>query len=262
MFNMMIVKNIRIVLVALFFISVQSFGQTASEINKKSNEAIDVGNTEMTFTLHIRDAKGNDRVRKITMASKKFGNVTKTLIEFISPADVKGTSLLSYDYEDKEDDMWVYMPALKKVRRIVSSEKGKSFMGSEFTNADMGKPNDADFKYSILGTEDYKGKTCWKIEAVPVNKEVEKSCGYSKKISYIEKSTYLCHKAEFYDTKGSLQRTQTNSDYRKQSNGKYFCFNMKMENAQTKRVSEMVVDKIQLGSNLAESAFAPAAMEK
>ena len=135
-------------------------------------------------------------------------------------------------------------------------------MGSEFTNADMTAPNDADFKYSILGTEDYEGKTCWKIEAVPVNKEVEKSCGYSKKISFIEKNTYLCHKTEFYDTKGNLHRVQTVSDFRKQSNGKYFCFNMKMENTQNKRVSEMVVDKIQLGSTLAESTFAPAAMEK
>ncbi|MDR0763731.1 MAG: outer membrane lipoprotein-sorting protein [Bacteroidales bacterium] len=255
-------KKLKIVLVALLFVSVQGFGQTAAEISKKSNEMIDVGNSEMTFTLHIRDAKGNDRVRKITMSSKKFGGVTKTLIKFISPADVKGTSLLSYDYENRDDDMWIYMPALKKVRRIVSSEKGKSFMGSEFTNADMGKPNDADFKYSIVETVDYLGKICWKIEAVPVNKEVEKSCGYGKKNSYIEKSTYLCHKAEFYDARGSLQRVQTNLDYRKQSNGKYFCFNMKMENAQTKRVSEMVVDKIQLGSNLTESAFAPAAMEK
>ena len=262
MFNMIIVKNIRIVLVALFFISVQGFGQTASEISKKSNEMIEIGNSEMAFTLHIRDAKGNDRIRKITMASKKFGNVTKTLITFISPADVSGTALLSYDYEDKDDDMWVYMPALKKVRRIVSSEKGKSFMGSEFTNADMTTPNDADFKYSILETLNYDGKTCWKIEAIPVNKDVEKSCGYSKKISYVDKTTYLCHKVEFYDTKGTLQRVQTNSDYRKQSNGKYFCFNMKMENTQTKRVSEMVVDKIQLGSQLKESAFAPAALEK
>jgi hypothetical protein len=247
---------------ALFFVSVRGLGQTALEISKKSNEMIDIGNSQMEFTLHIRDAKGNDRVRKITMASKKFGEVTKTLITFISPADVKETALLSYDYEDKDDDMWVYMPALKKVRRIVSGEKGKSFMGSEFTNADMSKPNDADFKYSILETLTLDGKTCWKIEALPVNKEVEKNCGYSKKISYIEKNAYLCYKVEFYDAKGGLQRVQTNSDYRKQSNGKYFCFNMKMENAQTKRVSEMVVDKIQLGSNLSESAFAPAALEK
>ena len=259
---MTILKRIKIVFIALLFVSAQGFGQTASEISKKSNEMIDVGNSEMDFTLHIRDTKGNDRVRKIAMSSKKFGDVTKTLITFISPADVKGTALLSYDYEDKDDDMWVYMPALKKVRRIVSSEKGKSFMGSEFTNADMGKPNDADFKYSILETEDYEGKTCWKIEAVPQSKEVEKSCGYSKKISYIEKNTYLCHKVEFFDSKGGLQRIQTNSDYKKQSNGKYFFYNMKMENTQTKRVSEMVVDKIQLGSQLSESAFAPAALEK
>jgi len=259
---MKVIDVSKIVLAVLLFVSAQSFGQTAVEISKKSIEMMDVGDSEMEFTLHIRDANGNDRVRKITMANKKFGKVNKILITFVSPPDVKGTALLSYDYDDKENDMWVYMPALKKVRRIVSSEKGKSFMGSEFTNADMATPNDADFKYSTLGTEDYQGKNCWKIEVIPNNKEVEKSCGYSKKISYIEKNTHLCHKNEFYDTKGNLHRVQTNTDYRKQSNGKYFCFNMKMSNVQNKRVTEMVVDKIQLGSNLSENAFAPAAMEK
>src|SRR5665647_1111812 len=135
------------------FISMTLFSQSPQEIVQKSVDMIDISSMEMISTLKIMDAKGNVRERQITTASKKFGDANKMLIKFIAPADVKGTTLLVYDYDNKSDNMWIYMPALRKVRRIVSTEKGKSFMGSEFTNADMSKPNDTDFSYSLLGSE-------------------------------------------------------------------------------------------------------------
>ncbi|HPJ82922.1 MAG TPA: outer membrane lipoprotein-sorting protein, partial [Bacteroidales bacterium] len=125
----------------LFFCANGLFGQSAAEISRKSREVIDLGSTQMDFTIYIRDNKGNERVRQLTMISAVFNDVGKTLVRFTAPSDVQGTTLLIYDNKDKEDDMWIYMPSLKKVRRIISSERGKSFMGSEFTNADMSKPN-------------------------------------------------------------------------------------------------------------------------
>ncbi len=89
----------------------------------------------MTSTLKIYDNKGNVRVREVSNAMAKFSGTTKTLFKFLSPPEVKGTTILIYDYENKDDDMWIYMPSLRKTRRIVATEKGKSFMGSEFSNA-------------------------------------------------------------------------------------------------------------------------------
>ncbi|NLI71818.1 MAG: outer membrane lipoprotein-sorting protein [Bacteroidales bacterium] len=249
-----------ILLVALF--TGNLFAQSANEINKKSMDAIEVGNMEMISTINIRDARGNNRVRKITTASKQFGNVTKMIIRFISPADVKGTALLVHDYEKKSDDMWIYMPALRKVRRIVSSEKSKNFMGSEFTNGDMSKPNLDNYNSTILGSVNYGGRNCWKIQSVGKTSAIQAEDGFSKRISYIEKSTYLCHKVEYYDLRGRLHRTQTISDYRRLKNGKYFAYKMVMENNKNGRKSEMIINNFQLGSNLSESAFAPAALNK
>jgi hypothetical protein len=250
-----------ILLVATLSFSNLVWSQTAQKISKKSMDAIEVGAMEMISTIHIRDAKGNDRVRQITTASKTFGNVTKMLIKFISPADVKGTAILVYDYENQDDNMWIYMPALRKVRRIVSSEKGKNFMGSEFTNADMSKPNMSDFEYTTLGSETYEGKNCWKIESKCKTQAIQNANGFSKRISYIDKTNYVCYKIEYYDFTGKLHRIQSIGNYKKQSNGTFFTYKMEMENVQTKRKSEMIIDKFQIGSQLPESAFAPTALE-
>ena len=249
-------------ILAAFLLPAAISAQTAKEISQKATEVIDYASMEMVSTLKIYDAKGSERVRQITTATRKFGETNKTMIKFISPADVKGTAMLIYDYENTGDDMWIYMPALRKTRRIVSTEKGKNFMGSEFTNADMSKPNMNDFQYKIAGTENYEGKTCWKTESVCSNEAIAGENGFSKKVSYIEKDTYLCHKVEFYDLQGTLHKTQFIRQYKKQPNGKYFAYQMEMKNEQNGRKSIMIIDKFQTGSNLPESAFTAAMLEK
>ncbi|MDO5664541.1 MAG: outer membrane lipoprotein-sorting protein [Bacteroidia bacterium] len=255
-------KTKLIILSLALFFSVTMFGQSAQEISEKSSDIIDITSMEMVSTLKIVDNKENVRERQITTASKKFGNVNKLMVKFISPADVAGTTLLVYDYEDQSDNMWIYMPALRKVRRIVSSEKGKNFMGSEFTNADMSKPNTSDFTYALQGNETIDGKECWKLEITPKTAALKSENGYSKRVAYIDKSNYFAYRIDFYNLSGKLNRIQTIKDYRKQSNGKYFAYFMEMKNVLNGRRSELKVDKFQAGSKLPESAFAPTAIEK
>jgi len=178
------------------------------------------------------------------------------MIRFLSPADVKGTAMLIYDYENSDDDMWVYLPALRKSRRIISSEKGKSFMGSEFANADMTKPNLEDFSYTLAGSETYNGKDCWRIESTGLTDEIRKNWGFSKKISRIEKGSYLTQDTEYINLAGKTEKIMTFRDYRKQPNGKFFAFNMTMENMINHRKSEITIDKFQPGSGLGEDRFA------
>ncbi|HOP03199.1 MAG TPA: outer membrane lipoprotein-sorting protein [Tenuifilaceae bacterium] len=230
--------------------------QNPKEISEKSSSTIEFESMEMVTTLNIHDDKGNVRVREVAVATKKFGETTKTLMRFISPPDVEGTSILVYDYEDKSDDMWVFLPSLRKVRRIVSTEKGKSFMGSEFSNADMSKPNTNDFTYKLLGTDVLDGKECWKVEATCISRELEREYGFQKRISYIEKATYLSHKSELFDSRGKVLKTMLLSDFRKQTNGRYFAYTMVMKNEQNNRFSEMNVKQFQLGSKLDENSFA------
>lgn len=251
-----------LILLLILLTTAGSFAQTAREISEKASGVIDFEAMEMSLTLKIYNSKGRERVRQITMASKSFGDINKTIMKFTAPVDVKGTSILIFDYENKNDDMWIYMPALRKIRRIVSSEKGKSFMGSEFTNADMSKPNIDDFNYKVLSSETYKGHSCWKIETVCKNEDIEDENGYSKKIAWIEKETFLCHKVEFYDLSGEIHKAQSIEQYRIQSNNRYFAFYMEMENIQNGRKSVMTINKFQLGSIISEGTFTPAMLDK
>lgn len=251
-----------VITIIVFLASLNLSAQDARAISDKASNSIQLDAMEMVSTLKIMNAAGKERLRTISTATRKFGDVSKTLMKFIEPADVRGTTLLVFDYEKKDDDMWIYMPALRKVRRIVSSEKGKNFMGSEFTNADMSKPTLDDFNYKLLGEETVDGKACWKVESACKNEDLEDDYGFSKRVSYIEKDNYLTHKVEYYDLDGELLRVEIISDYKKQSNGEYFAFYMEMKNVQNNRRSIMTVDKFQLGSNLSEAQFSPSMLDK
>ena len=255
-------RTILITTIAFLALAFQGVAQDAREITEKSTAAIEFEAMEMASNLYIYDNKGNSRERSVAVATKKFGNTTKTLMRFLAPADVQGTAILIYDYEDKADDMWVYLPSMRRTRRIVSTEKGKSFMGSEFTNADMSRPNVDDFTYNMLGDETVNGKSCWKVEAVAKTREVEAEYGFKRRVSYVDKDTYLIQKSELYDKANKLSKLMTLSDYRKQSNGRYFSYGMEMKNVQNNRHSEMKVIKFQLGTNLDENSFAVSSLEK
>jgi len=239
-----------------------SFSQSPREIAEKAANAIDVEAFEMSATLKIYDNRGNLREREVAVASKQFGDVFKTLIRFLSPPDVRGTAMLIYDYDDKGDEMWIYMPSLRRTRRIVSSEKGGSFMGSEFSNADMSSPDLNDFTYKLTGTETINGKTCWKIESTCKTPEIAEENGFKRQIAYIEQNTYLAHKVKYYDFHDDLHKIMTIFDYRKLSNGSYFAYQMEMENVQNGRKSVYVVNQFQLGSDMEESDFSTTALER
>ena len=136
-------------LILALFASISASAQDAREIIRKSHDVVKVSSFEAVSTLTITDSKGNQRIRQNTMASISLPDGTeKRIIKFLSPAEVKGTGILIFDYPEKSDDMWIYLPALRKTRRIVSREKSKSFMGSEFSNANMTAPGLEDFTYA------------------------------------------------------------------------------------------------------------------
>lgn len=236
--------------------------QTAREIISKSNKAIETNAMEMLSTLNIYNPKGDVRVRQIATATKKFGEVSKTIIRFTAPPDVAGTTMLIHDFENRDDDMWIYLPALRKSRRIVSSEKGNNFMGSEFTNSDMSIPNIDDFDYKLLSESILEGKACYTIESVPKTQQIANNYNTKRKVSYIEKANFLTLKIEHYDLKNQLKREQIITDYRKQDNAKWFAYAMEMKNVQNGRRSVLKVDAFQNSSTMTEEQFSPAMLDR
>lgn len=254
-------KTIPIILAFILF-GFFAYPQSAQQIVEKSNAIVDIPSIEMSSTLDIYDNKGRLRTRKVNTTRKNFAGTVKTIIKFTAPAEVKGTAMLIYDYDDKDDDLWIYMPALRKTRRIISSEKAKSFMDSEFSNADMLKPRNQDFNYSIKGSEIINGKDCHVIQITCKTIEIEKDNGYKSKISYIEKSNFLCVKNEFYNTDNQLFKLQINENYKKLTGNKYFAHSMTMNNVLTGRKSIMTIDNMSEKVNIAENNFTAAMLEK
>jgi len=255
-------KKIRhLFLVMLLIFSLNLNAQDAKTISKKAEEAIQIQSMEMVSTLKIYNAKGDERLRTLTTATRKFGEVSKTLIRFIEPADIKGTTLLIFDYDNRDDDLWIFMPALRKTRRIVSSEKGKFFMGSEFTHADMTRPNIDDFTYRLLGEESIDGIVCRIIEALCISETLANEYGYSKRRAWIGKEDNLTRKVCYSDRDGVLLRTQLIKDYRKQPDNRYFAFFMEMKNNRNDRRSTLTINEFQSGSSLAEGSFSSSMLE-
>jgi hypothetical protein len=206
---------------------------TGQLIQKKSIEATRVAGVEAVATMTIIDSKGRQRVRKLAQISKFF------------------------DYREKDDAKWLYMPALGKTRRIVSSENAKSFMGSEFSYADMTPPAVEDFTYNILCEEEINGILCWKIEITPKADDIADENGFSKKISYIGKQDYVIRKAEYFDLDEELHKEFTVYEIKEldTQNHKYRLTHMVMENKQNGRQSIMKVEKIQFTPKVKDEYF-------
>lgn len=239
---------------------------SAKQIVDKSFQATKVAGSEMLSTMTIIDSRGRERVRKIATVSKLYdsGETEKRLIRFLSPADVKGTGLLTFDYENKDDDMWLFMPALRKTRRIVSTEKAKNFMGSEFTYADMTPPILDNFSYEMLGEEDVSGISCWKIEMIPIDDDVADENGFSKRISFIAKQDYVIRKAIYYDLDGELHKELAVENVKEidTQNHKYRPTLMVMVNKQNGRKSVLDVEEIQFNPEVKDEFFTTRYLER
>jgi hypothetical protein len=226
----------------------------ATVIMNTSRELTLTGSLSANLTLTITEKNGSARVRKISMLSKSYPDGTeKRTIKFLEPADVRGTAMLIFDNKISADEMWIYLPALKKTRRIVSSEKGKSFMSSEFSNADMSSPAAADFTNSHL--ENSGKDNQWIIESKPVNEDKADEYGYSRKISYLSADKTEIRRMEFYNFDGKLFKVIDIKAIQPGSNGKYIIKDMASRNLLNGRSSDIKFDNIAVDGAIDDKTF-------
>jgi len=150
------------------------------------------------------DKRGGERVRTLRSFSRDVGEDTQTIMFFMSPADVKDTGFLTYDYDDpdRDDDQWLYLPALKKSKRIAGGDKSGSFMGSDFTYADMTSRVLDRYQYTLMKETEVDGAPVWQVEAIPNEKEIEET-GYTKSILFIRKDNHVMVRAVNWVKKGN-----------------------------------------------------------
>jgi hypothetical protein len=233
----------------------------AGQILDKSRELSLTGSMSATIDLSITEKNGATRNRTISMTTKTFsGGLEKRMIEFLEPTDVRGTAMLVVDNKNSADEMWIYLPALKRTRRIVSSEKGKSFMSSEFTNADMSSPTLSDFENRHLSESGKNG--LWIIESIPVDEDKEDEYGYTRKVSYIGMDNYQVRKMEFYNFDDELFKTIEIRDVHEMDEGRYMIKDMIASNHITDRKSEIVFNNIREKINVDDTFFTVRNLER
>ena len=236
--------------------------ESALSIMEKNRDADVSSTSSSTAVMTLTNKNGGVRVREVASFKKKFGDTTKTVIVFRTPKDVAGVGYLMWEYEEsggvkKDSDNWLYMPAMKKVRRISGSESGGDFMGTDFTYDDMGDRALSKDNFTLLGDETFDGEACWKIECTSKS-ATEKD---PRRIVWIRKDNYLMQKAEFYDKQNKLHRLFTASDIKK-IDGIWTTCKMKMENVQTGHFTVIETKDVMYNQTVNDSVFTVSALER
>jgi hypothetical protein len=254
-------RNVVFLMLLVPFIHAVAQQPDAATIMTRSREMSLTGSMSATINLSISEKNGTSRFRTISMTTKSYPDgLEKRFIRFIEPSDVRGTAMLVVDNKNSPDEMWIYLPALKKTRRIVSSEKGKSFMSSEFSNADMSSPTLSDFINIHLNGSGSGDR--WIIESKPVNEDKADEYGYSKKISYLSIDKYQILKMEFYNFDNELFKIiEIKSIYPLQDE-KFIIRNMVANNVLTSRKSEIILNNITSGLKVDDSWFSLQNLER
>lgn len=185
---------------------------TGTEIIKKSRELIyQIGDQKNKVTLHLIEKDGSKKRIEASRFWKNYraegGLDSKMLLITDFPPDSRGISFLIWDYsqENKTDDLWLYLPALRMVRRISAQDQNDAFLGSDLTFGDMGQRRLDEDEHKLLREEGYLGTQTYVVESVPREKESI----YSKKISWISKDNWTVLKTDYYDRNGKLLKRQT-----------------------------------------------------
>ena len=205
---------------------------------------------ELTMLLRNRHGEESSRIMR-SQSIEVENDGDKTLIIFDEPRDVQGTALLTYSHKTGDDDQWLYLPALKRVKRIASSNKSGPFMGSEFAYEDLASQEIEKYAYRYVKDDEIDGQSTFVIERDPV----DENSGYKRQLVWIDKAEYRPLKIEFYDRKDSLLKTLVFSDYQQYLDQYWRAERMYMENHQTGKSTLLTWKTYEFRVGLADSDF-------
>ncbi|HHJ35378.1 MAG TPA: outer membrane lipoprotein-sorting protein [Gammaproteobacteria bacterium] len=251
---------------ALSFLAVLSLPVNADTAEEKGlaiaveADRRDTGFTDSTadMVMELRNRQGDLSTRTIHIKTLEVtGDGDKSMSIFDTPSDVKGTAFLTYSHALDADEQWMYLPALKRVKRINSKNKSGPFMGSEFAYEDLASQEIEKYTYRYLRDETIKtsdfpdGVDCFVVERFPQYAH----SGYTRQIAWVNKDRYVAEKIEFYDRKNDLLKTLTNKD-QQQYLGQYWRPNeMFMENHQTGKSTTLRWKNYKFKSGLSDKDF-------
>ncbi len=260
-------------LVAVWIVATSlAVGQTttpsanAKDIMEKNFFVSKVSSIQFDSIMTLINDKGQrrERANNTIVKLQPNGVDSKFLITFSTPADIKGTGFLQVEHIDGDDDLWIYLPALKKSRRLVANNKKDSFVGSDFSYGDISLPKVDQYRHTLLRSETIDGSDCYVIESTPANDTVRSNSGYSKKITWVRKDNFLESKVEYYDLANRLLKTQIiqKDQLVEPQKGRWFALYREMTNQQTGHRTTLSIDKVNTGVKAPEDLFTVRSIER
>ncbi|PID31067.1 MAG: outer membrane lipoprotein-sorting protein [Candidatus Cloacimonadota bacterium] len=254
-------KNLLLLTLILLISFSQTFAESLSarEVMEKVDNRDEGETMQSKVEMILINKRGKKRVRSIESYSKNYGKDSKSVMFFQKPADVKGTAFLAWEYDDisKDDAKWLYLPALRKVRRISGSSEDDYFMGSDFTYDDMGDRNiDEDTYQFVSESKIVNNKECWIIKSTPVEQKV---LGTYKIIS-VRKDNLVVIKADYYK-KDQLVKTLDVEEIEKIDNI-WVAKKMVMDNFEKKHKTIINISDIKINQKIKEKMFKVSTIER
>ncbi len=221
----------------------------AVEADKRDNGFAD---STADMIMELRNKQGDSSTRQIRIKTLEVtGDGDKAMSIFDQPADVKGTAFLTFSHAIKADEQWMYLPSIKRVKRINSKNKSGPFMGSEFAFEDIASQEVAKYTYKYLRDEKFNGIDCFVMERIPTYKH----SGYTRQVAWINKAEYRPEKTVFYDRKNTLLKTLTLSGYKKYLDKYWRADQLLMKNHQNEKSTTLNWSNYKFKTGLNEKDF-------
>jgi len=234
-------KKTSLLTAALLFVSTGLFALTGTEIAQKAHDVEKGKTTHAAVKMDLISKDGNVDSRVIEeWSTNDDADLTSTVMAFHSPASVANTRFLQIENNGRDDDKWIYLPALKRVRRIASSDGGKSFMGTDMTYDDMSSRDVEQDTHELMGEEKVANWNCYKVKGTAVDPS---NSQYAYRITWFDKETFVPVKIEMYDKKEDLLKVMKVIDLKK-VNGYWTPMDVKLSNVQTNHATEIKMIKL------------------
>ena len=238
----------------------------ARYIMEKNFFVIKVKAIKNTATMTLVNDNGGMRERKMDIVGKLQSNGVdgNLIIRFQYPPDIKGTGFLQIEHSDGDDNLWIYLPALHKSRRLVANNKKDSFFGSDFSYGDILPPKVDRYHHTLIRSEPVDGRECYVIESTPKDEQERCNSGYSRKTTWVCKDNFLETKVEYYDLEGNLLKTQTATKHKQvdPANHRWLATRREMKNHQTGHRTILEQEQITVNMLIADDFFTTSTLER
>jgi len=252
-FEKTIMRQILLLLCILFLSapSVQGAELDGLQIAQKVYDRDDGKDSYAKVKMLLIDKNGRKRLRTLITAVKDYGSVSKSFTRFYTPADIDGTAFLTWENNDGDDDQFLYLPALRRVRRVVSNQKKNRFVNTDFTYEDLQRRKVDQDTHRILKTETYDDRLCWVLESIPVENA---NSQYSRRVSWVAQDLYIPLKVEFYDKRRRLVKQLLNRNLKK-IDGFWTVMDAEMQDLNKKTRTLMRISEIKYNRGIPDRVF-------